>query len=107
MAEIPEKYIEGQWAYYNVDRNASPEALRWISALSPAVAPLLISWLEAEAACMASVSDVKRVMPEILDGINPGAGNEDTKITVTIDTSGPALAFARHIIAVLGEGSHG
>lgn len=77
----------------------------WIAALSPALAPLLINWLEAEAACIASVDDVQRIMPKILDGITPGAADDET-ITVTIDTSGPALAFAR---AILGSGvdTHG
>lgn len=74
---------------------------RWIAALSPALAPLLINWLETEAACIASVDDVKRIMPKILDGIESGAGGEDTTVTVTIDTSGAALAFAK---AILGSG---
>lgn len=75
----------------------------WLDLMRPPVGLMLADWIEAEAACIASVDDVQRIMPKILDGITPGAGDEDTTITVTVDTSGPALALARHVIAVLGE----
>lgn len=84
-----------------VQEGPEPPAGSWWAAFSPDKAPLLADLLEAEAACIASVDDVKRIMPKILDGIESGAGDEDTTITVTIDTSGPALAFAR---AILGSG---
>lgn len=76
-----------------------PPAGTWWALLSPeTAAPLLADWLETEAACIALVEDGKSAMPKLLEAIAPGAVDED--MTVTVVTSGSALAFAQ---AILGE----
>jgi len=70
--------------------------------VTPDLAQLLADWLETEAACIALVDDGKAAMPKLLDAIEPGSADENTTFTVSVVTSGSALAFAR---AILGEDS--
>lgn len=78
----------------NVDR-------AWITLMSPEVAPLLIDWLEAEKSCLTGVEVAKETLPTILNGVGSGPALDEKDVTVFIDTSGPAVAFARHVIRVL------
>lgn len=70
----------------------------WIALMGPDKAEMIAVWLETEAECIGAAADVMDTMPKLMNSV--GARPVETTMHVTIDTSGPALAFAR---AVLGE----
>lgn len=74
----------------------------WLDLMRPSVASVLADWLEAEKSCLTGLDVAKETLPKILNGVAGKSVVDEKDVTVIIDTSGPALAFARHVIAVLG-----
>lgn len=69
----------------------------WITLMGPDKAELLADWLETEAACLGAGEEAGNAMVDLVDSV---AGQPaQTTFSITIDTSGPALAFARAILA--------
>lgn len=88
---------EGGWIIAT-SRHVEDDDLRWVALMSPSLAPLLVDWLETEANCHGAAQETGRAAADLVDSL-PGAGEEKTTFTVVIDTSGPAHAFARAILA--------
>jgi hypothetical protein len=92
----PSKAVAISPDHWTVFREARADDARWTQLMSPAVAEMLASMLEAEADCQDSIADVKEIMPRLVDSI-AGEPIEST-MSVSIDTSGPALAFADYLL---------